>query len=70
MALGVNMLVRELMYFRGRFEKKASQWPSSVKYTIKNPKNVVDNFVKRREGINRMFKMTCVIQHGNEAEKL
>ena len=22
-------LVRELMYFRGHFEKKASQWPSS-----------------------------------------
>jgi len=25
-----ELLVWELMYFRGHFEKKASQWPSSV----------------------------------------
>jgi hypothetical protein len=47
----IGRLVRKLVYFRGLFWKKASQWPSSVYSTIRNLKNVVDNFVKRYEGI-------------------
>ena len=39
------------MYFLGLFCKKASQWPRSVYWTIRNLKNVVDNFVKRYDGI-------------------
>ena len=41
------LLVQELVYFRGIFLEKASQWPNSVYWTIRNLKNVVDNFVKR-----------------------
>jgi len=50
--------------FRGLFRKKASQWPRSVYGTIRKLKNVVDNIVKRYEGIHRL------LNDGNDAEKL
>lgn len=37
-------IVGELMCFRGHFMKKASHWSSYVSWTIRNPKDVVDNF--------------------------
>ena len=42
-----GLLVQELRYSHRLFWKKASQWPSSVQWTLRNLKNVVDNLVKR-----------------------
>ena len=36
---------------RGHFMKNASHWSSYVQWTIRNPKNVVDNFEKHQENI-------------------
>jgi len=58
------ILVRELVNFRGLFRKKASQWPRSIYGSIRELKNVVDNFVKRYEGIHGL------LNNGNDAEKL
>lgn len=41
-----HIIVGELMCFRGYFMKKASHWSSYAPWTIRNPKDVVDNFEK------------------------